>query len=315
MSGIAVLVGIIQVVVFVLLSPLLIGVMRQTKSLIEGRAGAGIWQPWRDLRKLLTKEPVRSRGSSWVLRIGPIVLLVSSLLLAVLVPLVSLVAAPLMPGDLFVVVSVLLVGAVALALVGLDGGTAFGGMGSSRHMTVLALVEPTILLAVYALSLESESSNLAVIVATRLSTPAVIVSPVGVLAMVALVIAVLAETGRLPVDNPSTHLELTMMHEAMLLESSARDLAWSEFGSWMKLSVLLGLVANLLLPWGIAATSDPLALAVGVVTVIAKVLFLGVILSIGEIFLAKMRLFRVPELLAGSFVLAFLAVAVSAVVS
>ena len=315
MSGVAAGVAAIQVAVFVLLSPILIGVTRQVRARIEGRVGAGVWQPWRDLRKLFTKQPVRSNSSSWILRIGPVVLMVSSVMLSVLVPLASTISAPLIPGDLFVVVSVLLIGAIALALVGLDGGTAFGGMGSSRHMTVLALVEPTILLAVYALSLASGSSNLDVIVAGRLAAPAEIVSPVGVLAMVALVIAVLAETGRLPVDNPSTHLELTMIHEAMLIESSARDLAWLELGSWIKLTVLLGLVANLVLPWGVATDASPVALAVGVVSVVAKVLLLGVLLSVTEIFLAKVRLFRVPELLAGSFVLAFLAVAVSAVVS
>jgi formate hydrogenlyase subunit 4 len=315
MSGLGIAVAAIQVVLFAVLSPVLVGVTRQVRAKLEGRVGAGIWQPWRDLRKLLRKEPVRSRSSSWILRIGPVVLLISSAMLSVLVPLVGTISEPLIPGDLFVVVSILLIGAVALALVGLDGGTAFGGMGSSRHMTILALVEPTILLAVYALSLSSGSSNLALIVTSRLARPAVIVSPVGVLAIVALVIAVLAETGRLPVDNPSTHLELTMIHEAMLIESSARDLAWLELGSWMKLSVLFGLVANLILPWGIATTATPLALGIGVVTIIAKVLLLGVVLSIGEVFLAKVRLFRVPELLAGSFVLAFLAVAVSAVVS
>jgi formate hydrogenlyase subunit 4 len=168
---------------------------------------------------------------------------------------------------------------------------------------------------VYALSLSSGSSNLALIVTSRLAAPAEIISPVSVLALVALVIAVMAETGRLPVDNPSTHLELTMIHEAMLIESSARDLAWLELGSWLKLSVLLGLVANLIIPWGIATTANPVALGIGIVAVVGKVFFLGVLLSIGEVFLAKVRLFRVPELLAGSFVLAFLAVAVSAVVS
>ena len=167
----------------------------------------------------------------------------------------------------------------------------------------------------YALSLSSGSSNLALIVTGRLVAPGQIVSPVSVLALVALVIAVLAETGRLPVDNPSTHLELTMIHEAMLIESSARDLAWLELGSWLKLTVLLGLVANLIVPWGVATMADPLAIGVGIVTIIAKVLALGILLSVGEVFLAKVRLFRVPELLAGSFVLAFVAVAVSAVVS
>lgn len=309
-----VIVDLIQVVLFAALAPVLIGVTRQVRARLEGRAGAGIWQPWRDMRKLLMKQPVRALGSSWILRVAPLVLTISSVVLAALLPLVSTVAGRLIPGDLFVVVSVLLIGAVALALVGLDAGTAFGGMGSSRHMTVLALVEPTLLLAIYALSIPSGSSNLAIIVDSRLANPSIIVSPVGLLAMAAFIIAVVAETGRLPVDNPSTHLELTMMHESMLLESSARDLGWLEFGSWLKLTVLLGLIGNLLIPWGVATTTDPVQVVVGVPAVILKVIVLGGMLSVGEVLLAKVRLFRVPELLAGSFVLAFLAVAVSAMV-
>ncbi|MHB1172849.1 MAG: respiratory chain complex I subunit 1 family protein [Lacisediminihabitans sp.] len=311
MNWSALVIALIQVIVFVFLSPVLIGVMRQVRARLEGRAGAGIWQPWRDLRKLLAKDPVRAEGSSWLLRAGPVVLLISSLVLCVLLPLAGAATMPLVPGDLFVVVSVLLIGVVALALVGLDAGTAFGGMGSSRHMTVAALVEPTLLLAVYALSIPTGSSTLALIVKSRLESPAVILSPVSLLAMAALIIAVMAETGRLPVDNPSTHLELTMLHEAMLLESSARDLAWLELGSWLKLAALLGLVANLLVPWGIATTASLLAVAVGLAAVVVKVLLLGGLLSAGEVFLAKVRLFRVPELLAGSFALSFLAVTAS----
>jgi formate hydrogenlyase subunit 4 len=133
--------------------------------------------------------------------------------------------------------------------------------------------------------------------------------------VIALVIVVLAETGRLPVDNPTTHLELTMVHEAMLLESSARDLAWLELGSWLRLAALLGLIANLLLPWGVATNASPLALAIGVAALAVKLTALGGILGAGEVFMAKLRLFRVPELLAGSFVLAFLAVTASYLVA
>lgn len=315
MNLVPVLVTLAQVVLFAFVAPILIGVTRQVRARLEGRVGAGIWQPWRDMRKLLRKEPARARGSSGVLRVGPLVLVISSLVLAALLPLVTTVAERLVTGDLFVVVSVLLIGAVALALVGLDAGTAFGGMGSSRHMTVLALVEPTLLLAIYALSIPTGSSNIATIVEARLDNPSIIVSPVGLLAMAAMIIAVIAETGRIPVDNPATHLELTMIHEAMLLESSARDLAWLEFGSWLKLTVLLGLVGNLLVPWGVATSTDQLAVLVGVLAAGAKVVLLGAVLAAGEVLLAKVRLFRVPELLAGSFVLAFLAVAVSAMVS
>ena len=311
----AIIIAVVQVVLFVFLAPLLIGVIRQVRATIEGRAGAGIWQPWRDLRKLLAKDPVRAAGSSWMLRAGPVALTVSSLLLCVLLPLVGTISFLTIPSDLFVVVSVMLIGVVALALVGLDGGTAFGGMGSSRHMTVAALVEPTLLLSVYALSIPAGTSTISAIVETRLLSPEVIISPVSVLALVALSIAIMAETGRLPVDNPGTHLEVTMLHEAMTLEASGRDLAWLEVGSWLKLAALLGLVSNLAVPWGVVTDFSVLGLAVGIVSIAAKVLVLGVLLSIGEIFLAKVRLFQVPELLAGSFALAFLAVTASYLVA
>ena len=311
----AITIAVVQVVLFVFLAPLLIGVIRQVRATIEGRAGAGIWQPWRDLRKLLAKDPVRAAESSWMLRVGPVALTVSSLLLCVLLPLVGTISFQTIPSDLFVVVSVMLIGVVALALVGLDGGTAFGGMGSSRHMTVAALVEPTLLLSVYALSIPAGTSTISAIVETRLLSPEVIISPVSVMALVALSIAIMAETGRLPVDNPGTHLEVTMLHEAMTLEASGRDLAWLEVGSWLKLAALLGLVSNLAVPWGVVTDFSALGLAVGVVSIAVKVLVLGVLLSIGEIFLAKVRLFQVPELLAGSFALAFLAVTASYLVA
>lgn len=311
----AIIIAVVQVVLFVFLAPLLIGVIRQVRATIEGRAGAGIWQPWRDLRKLLAKDPVRAAESSWMLRAGPVALTVSSLLLCVLLPLVGTISFLTIPSDLFVVVSVMLIGVVALALVGLDGGTAFGGMGSSRHMTVAALVEPTLLLSVYALSIPAGTSTISAIVETRLLSPEVIISPVSVLALVALSIAIMAETGRLPVDNPGTHLEVTMLHEAMTLEASGRDLAWLEVGSWLKLAALLGLVSNLAVPWGVVTDFSVLGLAVGIVSITVKVLVLGVLLSIGEIFLAKVRLFQVPELLAGSFALAFLAVTASYLVA
>jgi formate hydrogenlyase subunit 4 len=230
------------------------------------------------------------------------------------VPTVATVGLDRLPGDLFVVVSVLLLGAVALGLLGLDAGTAFGGMGSSRHLTIAALVEPTVLLAVYALSVPVGSTALRDIVVGRLADPARVIAPAGVLAVVALTIAVVAETARIPVDNPATHLELTMVHEAMVLESSGRDLAAVELGSWLRLSVLLALVANLVLPWGIAQQASPMAVLVGAAAVLVKASVLAVALATAEVFMAKLRLFRVPELLTGSFVLAFLAVTGSYVI-
>nr|NLI51351.1 formate hydrogenlyase [Propionibacterium sp.] len=304
-----------QVVVALALTPLLIGVMRQVRTRLEGRAGPGVWQPWRDTVKLLAKEPLRAAGSSWVLWLAPAALVVSSVMVVALIPLIATPALPLLPADLFVVVSVLLVGTVALALLGLESGTAFGGMGSSRHMMIAALVEPTVLIAVYALSIPAATSSLGTIIASRLTDVTAVMTPAGLLAIVALFVVVLAECGRLPVDNPATHLELTMVHEAMILESGGRDLAWLELGSWLRLTALLGLVVNLAAPWGIATEPTPAGLAVGVAAFSVKLLAAGAGIAAAEVFLAKLRLFRVPELLAGSFVLAFLAVTASYLVA
>ena len=171
----------VQMVLAVALTPVLVGVMRQVRARAEGRAGAGVGQPWRDVRKLLAKEPLRAEGAGPLLVATPLALVMSSVLVCALVPLVSTATLPLVPDDLFVVVSVLLLGTAALALLGLEAGTAFGGMGSSRHMTIAALVEPTVLVAVYALSIPVGTSALSAIVAARQGDPASVVTPVSLL--------------------------------------------------------------------------------------------------------------------------------------
>lgn len=292
-------------------APVLVGVMRQLRARLEGRAGAGVGQPWRDLRKLLGKEAISPRGTSEVFRFAPLVLVGTTLVVAAATPLLT-VTPPLSPiADLFAVVALLALGTVALALAGLDTGTAFGGMGASREMTIIALVEPTLLVSILALSVRVGSTDLGTIVNSTLHDPARVISPVSLLAAVALVVVIIAENGRLPVDNPSTHLELTMVHEAMVLEYAGPDLALVELASAMRLTVFLGLLASLFAPWGIATEVGLLTLGLATVALAAKVLLLGAVLAIGEVFLAKLRLFRVPELLAGSFLLAVLAVAAS----
>ncbi|WP_024288531.1 respiratory chain complex I subunit 1 family protein [Cellulomonas sp. KRMCY2] len=300
-----------QLVLVVGGAPLLVGVMRQVRATAEGRAGAGIGQPWRDLRKLLGKEAIRPEGSSWVFTAAPLVLLASTLVIAAVAPFLSTISPADGAADLFAVVALLMLGTVSLALAGLDTGTAFGGMGASREMTIAALSEPTILLAVFALSARVGSSNLADIVAGTLTSPARILSPASLLAAIAFAVVIIAETGRLPVDNPATHLELTMIHEAMVLEYAGRDLAAVELAAAMRLTVLLGLGANLFLPWGIATSVEPLALLVALVALVVKVGVLGAGLAVFEVFIAKWRLFRVPELLAASFLFGLLAVSVS----
>jgi len=303
--------AVVQPLLVVAGSPLLVGMTRQVRARLEGRVGAGVGQPWRDLRKLLGKERIAPRGTSEVFRFAPLVLFATVAVVAAAAPLVAVESGVEPLDDLFTVVALLTAGAVALALAGLDTGTAFGGMGASRELTILALVEPTLLVAVFALSVGVGSTDLGSIVAAALHDPVRVITPASLLAAVALVIVVVAETGRLPVDNPATHLELTMVHEAMVLEYAGPDLALVELASAMRLSVLLALLANLFVPWGIATTLTPLAMVLGVAAIVAKVALIGVALAAVEVFLAKLRLFRVPELLAGSFVLALLAVASS----
>src|SRR5690606_8724072 len=188
----------------------------------------------RDLRKLLRRQPISPTGTGWAFRTAPLILLGTSLVIAAAVPLLTVDTALNPVADLFAVVGLLALGTVVLALAALDTGTAFGGMGASREMTVLALVEPTVLMAVFALSARVGSTNLSQIVGATLNNPLQVVSPASLLAAAALVVVTIAETGRLPVDNPSTHLELTMLHEAMVLEYAGADLGLVELAASMR---------------------------------------------------------------------------------
>ena len=300
--------SVLQVLAIVLGGPLLIGVMAKVRARAEGRVGAPITQPLRDLRKLLGRESVRSRPSSLVLAVAPPVILGATALATTISPLVS--THPLLAptADVLVVVYLLLTGSITIALVGLDTGSAFGGMGSSRAMTIGALSEPALLVAVLALSIQAGTSNLPSLVTATLAHTAWTATPTRLLALVALVIVVIAETGRLPVDNPSTHLELTMIHEAMILEYSGRDLGLVTLAMAMRLGLLVALVMNLFLPWGVATGLSVLG-PLGALAVLAvKMLVLAVAIALVEVHTAKLRLFRVPELLAGGFVLSVLAV-------
>jgi formate hydrogenlyase subunit 4 len=301
--------GAVQIGSVMVGAPLVVGLTRQVRARWEGRVGGGLLQPWRDMVKQLGKQRITPHGTTAVFAAAPAVVAGSTLLIAAVAPLVAT-GSPLdASADLFAVVGLLFVGTVALTLAGIDTGTSFGGMGASREITIAALVEPTILLAVFALSMPAGSANLGALVAHTITHPGQVVSLAGVLAFAALVIVIVAETGRLPVDNPATHLELTMVHEAMVLEYAGPRLALVEWAAGMRLTVLLALLANLFAPWGIGG-SQPTALGVlaGLAAVVAKVAVLAGLLATVEVFVAKLRLFRVPELLSGSFLLALLAV-------
>jgi formate hydrogenlyase subunit 4 len=296
-----------QALLALALAPGLVGIIRWLKARLQNRHGAPPWQPYFELRKLFGKEAVVSTNASWLFRFTPYLVFASTAAVTLLVPLV---AAPLpldAAGDLLMVVYLLLLGTFFLALAGLDPGTTFGGMGASREMTIAAIAEPTVALAIFSLALGAGSTNLGRIVTQTLANPGTVINPGHLLAFAALFIVTLAETGRLPVDNPATHLELTMIHEAMILEYSGRYLALIEWAASLKLLIFLSLLANLFAPWGLATVLTPAALGVAVVAWVAKLVALSVALALLETRVAKLRLFRVPELLGASFVLALLA--------
>jgi formate hydrogenlyase subunit 4 len=293
------------------LAPGLIGLVRWIKARLQGRRGASPLQPYRDLRKLFHKEAIVSSNASWIFRVTPYLLFATTAVVSLMVPLI---AAPLpfdAIGDLLVVVYLLLLGTFFLSLAGLDPGTAFGGMGASREMTIAALAEPTIALAIFGLGVGAGSTNLGQIVFRTLANPSATLSPGHLLGFASLFIVMLAETGRLPVDNPSTHLELTMIHEAMILEYSGRHLALVEWAANMKFFIFLSLLANLFVPWGVAITLTPAAVGIAMVSLLLKIALLAAVVAVLETRIAKLRLFRVPELLSVSFLLSLLAVASS----
>jgi len=298
----------IQLAAAVTGGPLIYGLMAKVRARAEGRAGAPVRQPLLDLRKLAAKEHIHARDSSAVLPLAPLVLIASTATAVAIAPLISTGPALGRTADVFVIVFLLLLGSVAVALGGLDTGTAFGGMGASRAMTIGALAEPALLVAVFALSLQAGTSNLPGIISATLAHPQWTASPERVLALAALVIVVFAEAGRIPVDNPSTHLELTMIHEAMVLEYAGPELALVTLGQAMRLALLLSLLANLFFPWGIAVTASVPRLLAGLAVLGAKTAAIAVVIAAVEVSTAKLRLFRVPEILSAAFVLAILAV-------
>lgn len=297
-----------QAVLALALAPGLVGLIRWMKARLQNRRGSPIWQPYLELQKLFAKEVILSTNTSWIFRATPFIAFASTLAVTLLLPLLA-VPLPLdRMGDLIVVAYLLLVATFFLSLAGLDPGSAFGGMGSSRAITVGALAEPTLALAVFALALGAGSTNLGQIVERTMEVPLAVLSPGHLLAFGALFIVMLAETGRLPIDNPATHLELTMIHEAIALEYSGRYLALIEWAGWLKLLIFFTLLGNLFIPWGVATETTAAGLAMAVGTLVLKLVLLAGIVALMETHLAKLRLFRVPELLSVSFVLGLLAV-------
>jgi len=296
-----------HLVLVLAIAPLVTGVVRKTKARFQNRRGASVLQPYFDLAKLFTKEVVVSSVASWLFQATPYLVFGSMLVIALLVPTVITPVPLHWVGDIITVIYLFALGRFFIALAGLDTGSAFGGLGSSREMSIASIVEPAMMLAIFTASVTAGSTNLSIVVERLSASPLAMMNPAHLLAFAGLFIVMIAETGRIPVDNPATHLELTMIHEAMILEYSGRYLALIEWASQIKLVVFLALLSNMFFPVGMAATWSPWALTVGVGAFCLKVTVLAVIVAVIESMNAKLRLFRVPELLMVAFILSLLA--------
>jgi formate hydrogenlyase subunit 4 len=297
-----------EMLVVLLLAPLLVGYVRKLKALLVGRRGAPMVQPYRDLLRLLRKEVVLAQSASWLFRAAPYLVFAATWVAAALVPtfagglLVSYAA------DMIVIVALLGSARFMLALAGLDVGTSFGGIGSSREMMIASLAEPAMLMVVFTVALLAGSTQLSS-VAAFMQGPGVGLRVSLAMALVALVMVAIAENGRIPIDNPATHLELTMVHEAMILEYSGRHLAMIELASHLKLLLYVSVIACVFAPWGLAVSGQgPAAYLAGFAAYAGKLALAGFLLAVFETAIAKMRVFRYSDFLGAALMLGVLAI-------
>lgn len=296
-----------QMLVVLLLAPLLTGFIRKVKARLLRRQGPPVLQPYRDLLRLFRKEVVLADSASWLFRVAPYLIFAATWVAAALVPTFGLGLMFSWSADLIVIVGLLGSARFFLALAGLDVGTSFGGIGSSREVMIASLAEPALIVVVFTLALIAGSTQLSTI-AEVMSTPGIGLRVSLGLALVALIIVAIAENGRIPVDNPATHLELTMVHEAMVLEYSGRHLALIELASFLKLLLYVSIIACVFVPWGVAwPDAAPAVFGIGIGAYLVKLVVAGSLLALFETGVAKMRVFRVPVFLGAALMLALLA--------
>jgi formate hydrogenlyase subunit 4 len=296
-----------QMLIVLLLAPLLTGVVRKTKARLLRRRGPSLVQPYRDLVRLMRKEVVLAETASWLFRVIPYLIFAATWVAASLVPTFRAGLLFSWSADLIAIIALLGSARFFLALAGLDVGTSFGGIGSSREVMIASLAEPAMIMIVFTLALVAGSTQLSTM-AGFLVSPAVGLRVSLGLALIALIMVAIAENARIPVDNPATHLELTMVHEAMVLEYSGRHLALIELSASLKLLLYVSLIACLFVPWGLSAPGTGFAaVAVGVLSYTGKLAGGGILLALFETSIAKMRVFRVPEFLGAALMLGLLA--------
>lgn len=295
-----------QMALVLLLAPFLTGAVRTLKARLLRRRGPSVIQPYRDLVRLLRKEAVIADGASWLFRVAPYLIFAATWVAAALVPTFAIGLTFSWTADLIAIIALLGSARFFLALAGMDVGTSFGGIGTSREMLIASLAEPAMLLVVFTVALVAGSTQLSTVASFMVSPEVGLRVSLG-LALIGLVMVAIAENARIPVDNPATHLELTMVHEAMVLEYSGRHLAMIEFAASLKLLLYLSLIACLFVPWGLAgAGAGPAAYAVGLAAYLGKLLAGAVALALFETSVAKMRVFRVPDFLGAALMLGLL---------
>ena len=295
-----------QMLLVLALAPLLTGFVRKVKARLLLRQGPPLIQPYRDLLRLLRKEVVLAHNASWLFRVIPYLIFAATWVAASLVPTFGTGLMFSWTADLIAIIALLGSARFFLALAGLDVGTSFGGIGSSREVMIASLAEPAMLMIVFTLALLAGSTQLSTM-ASFLGSSEVGLSVSLGLALIALIIVAIAENARIPVDNPATHLELTMVHEAMVLEYSGRHLALIDLSAQLKLLLYVSLIACLFMPWGIAPIGAGAgALLLGVAAYLVKLATAGSLLALFETSIAKMRVFRVPEFLGAALMLGLL---------
>jgi formate hydrogenlyase subunit 4 len=297
----------LQLALVLLVAPLLSGIIKTLKARLQNRRGPNILQTYRDIFKLLRKGMVIPETASWIFSATPYIVFATAALVGLMIPMVATDAPLSLFGGVLAVVYLLALGRFFLALGGLDAGSSFGGLGSSREMTISAIAEPAMMLAIFTVALAASSTNLSEMAKVAVSQSWKFLAPSQMLAFAALFIVLIAETGRIPVDNPATHLELTMIHEAMILEYSGPYLALLEWGASIKQLVLMTLVVNTFFPFGLSSDWTARGLGLGLLYYLTKMFLLACLIVLVETTNAKLRFFRVPELLMVSFIFGALA--------
>lgn len=292
------------------LSPMCIGIIRKIKAHMQNRQGARITQPYLDLWKLLHKDEVISTHASWVFRFVPYALFAISLVIAAGIPVIATRVAVAPVGDFLVIAYFVALSSFLLALAGMDAASAFGGFASSREMTVAALAEGGLILSLFVSAFLAGTTNVGEIVSSLSEITLAGWLPLGI-AFVAFFIALLAEAARYPFDNPATHLELTMIHEAMILEYSGKRLALIEWAAANKMLIFVSLAVNIFFPWGLALGADGGAVLIALAVYLLKVLAVLCVIAMLESTIAKLRFFRLPDLLFTSFVLGIIAIGIT----